>query len=188
VAVGRLYDEIDERNAAFIRHQRVFFVATAPLAGNGHVNLSPKGLESFAILGPREVAYLDLVGSCIETVAHVRENGRIAFLFCAFDGPPRILRLHGRAEVVVPGDRAWPELAARLPSHPSARAIVRARLSRIADSCGYGVPRLRFEAEREQLPEWAAGRGPEGLRAYADEHNRTSIDGLPGLGDPTEAG
>jgi hypothetical protein len=181
--VGRVYAEIDERNAEFIRGQRVFFVATAPLSGDGHVNLSPKGLESLAILGPREVAYVDLVGSGVETAAHLRENGRIVFLFCAFEGPPRILRLHGRGEVVEPADASWAELAARLPEHPQARAIVRARIVRISDSCGYGVPLYRYEAQRTQLPAWAERKGPDGLLAYVAEHDR-SIDGLPAFRAP----
>jgi len=181
--VGKLYAEIDERNAEWIRRQRVFFVATAPLSGDGHVNLSPKGLESLAILGPREVAYADLVGSGIETAAHLRENGRIVFMFCAFEGPPRILRLHGRGEVVEPGDAAWEGLASRLPSHPQTRAIVHARIVRIADSCGYGVPLYRYEGQRTQLSAWAERKGPDGLRAYVAEHGR-SIDGLLGLRTP----
>ncbi len=181
--MGKLYPEIDERNAEWIRRQRVFFVATAPLSGEGHVNLSPKGLESLAILGPREVAYVDLVGSGIETAAHLRENGRIVFMFCAFEGPPRTLRLHGRGEVVEPGDAAWEGLASQLPSHSQARAIVHARIVRIADSCGYGVPLYRYEGQRTQLAAWAERKGPEGLRAYVAEHDR-SIDSLPGIRTP----
>lgn len=179
--MGKLYDRLDERNCEFIRRQRMFFVATAPLAAEGHVNLSPKGLESFAILGPREVAYADLVGSGIETVAHLRENGRIVFMFCAFEGPPRILRLHGRGEVVEPGDAAFDALAARLPRYPDVRAIVRADLGRISDSCGYGVPQYRFEAERRQLVDWSERKGRDGLREYLAEHGVRSIDGLPAL-------
>jgi hypothetical protein len=179
--VGKLYDALDERNCEFIRRQRIFFVSTAPLAADGHLNLSPKGLESFAILGPREVAYADLVGSGIETAAHLRENGRIVLMFCAFEGPPRILRLHGRGEVVEPGDAAWDALAQRLPQQSGVRAIVRAELERISDSCGYGIPLYRFEAERTQLAEWSARKGPDGLRDYVREYGAHSIDGLPGL-------
>jgi hypothetical protein len=179
--MGKVFAELDERNAAFIRAQRMFFVATAPRSDDGFVNASPKGLDSFAILGPRSVAYVDLVGSGIETVAHVRENGRIVLLFCAFEGPPRLLRLHGRAEVVEPGDPDWDPLAAHFPAYPSARAILRVDLQRISDSCGFGVPRYRYEAERSQLLEWAEKRGPEGIAAYKRENNRTSLDGLPGL-------
>lgn len=179
--MGKLFPDIDERNARFIRAQKVFFVATAPLAGDGLVNCSPKGLESFAVLDPTTVAYLDLVGSGIETVSHVRENGRIVFMFCAFDGPPRILRLHGRADVIEPGDAEWEALATHFPRFPSARSIVRARIHRVADSCGYGVPEYRFEKERSQLHAWAEKRGAEGLEAYKREQNRESLDGLPGL-------
>lgn len=182
--MGKLFDAIDERNREFIRGQRIFFVGTAPLAAQGHVNLSPKGLESFAILGPREVAYVDFVGSGIETASHLRENGRIVFMFCAFGGPPRILRLHGRGEVVEPGDAAWDALASRMPPQRDVRAIVRAELTRISDSCGYGVPLYRYEDERTQLAEWCARKGPQGLHEYVAEHGARGIDGLPALRAP----
>lgn len=179
--MGRVYEGIDARNAAFIRAQKVFFVATAPLSADGLVNCSPKGLSSLAVLDPGTVAYLDLVGSGIETVSHVRENGRIVFMFCAFEGPPRILRLHGRGDVVEPGDPDWDALATHFEPQRSARAIVRARIHRVADSCGYGVPRYDFAGERSQLFEWAERKGKDGIEAYKREHNRKSLDGLPGL-------
>ncbi len=179
--MGKLFPDIDERNAAFIRAQKVFFVATAPLSGEGLVNCSPKGLANLVVLSPKTVAYLDLIGSGIETVSHLRENGRIVFMFCGFEGPPRILRLHGRGEVVEPGDPDWDALAANFGSHPNARAIVRAHIQRVADSCGYGVPRYDFAEERTQLFEWADRKGKGGLEQYKREHNRKSLDGLPGL-------
>lgn len=179
--MGKLYPDIDERNAAFIRAQKVFFVATAPLSGEGLVNCSPKGLSSLVVLDPNTIAYLDLVGSGIETVSHLRENGRIVFMFCAFEGPPRILRLHGRGEVVEPGDPDWNALAARFEPQENARAIVRAHIHRVADSCGYGVPRFDFVEERSQLLDWAERKGADGLERYKREHNRMSLDGLPGL-------
>lgn len=179
--MGKVFPDIDERNAEFIRRQHVFFVASAPLAEQGRVNLSPKGLDCFAILDPSTVAYLDLIGSGIETVSHLRENGRITFLFCSFEGPPRLLRLYGRGDVVEPDDADWSELIGRFPSYPSARAIVRVRLDRIADSCGYGVPQLSYVGERSQLHEWADRKGEDGLRSYRRENNALSIDGLPGL-------
>ena len=179
--MGELFSEIDERNAKFIRAQRVFFVATAPSGAEGHVNLSPKGLDSFAILDATTVAYLDLVGSGIETAAHLRDNGRIVVMFCAFEGPPRILRLHGRGEAVEPGDPDWEELLARFPSYDAPRCIVRARLDRISDSCGYGVPLYRYEGERDQLTKWAGRKGPDDIERYKAENNTRSIDGLPGL-------
>jgi Pyridoxamine 5'-phosphate oxidase len=185
--VGKTYPQIDESIAEFLRNQQVFFVATAPLSAEGRVNLSPKGLQSFAVLDPRTVAYLDLTGSGIETVAHLRENGRITLMFCAFQGPPKILRLQGRGEVIEPGHSAWEDLAARFPSHLGARAVIRVRVERIADSCGYAVPLMRFEGERDQLTLWAERKGPEGLGAYRAAHNGTSIDGLPGLASAGEA-
>ena len=179
--MGRLYDSIDPDLGEFIARQRLFFVATAPLAGDGHVNLSPKGLDTFAVLDPRAVAYLDLTGSGVETIAHVRENGRITLLFCAFEGPPKILRLHGRGTVVEPASAEFATLRARFGAFDAVRSIIRVDLTRIADSCGYGVPRFRFEAERPQLAEWAARKGESGVIAYRREKNRASIDGLPGV-------
>jgi hypothetical protein len=182
--VGKVFDEIDDRNAEFIRNQRMFFVASAPLAADGFVNLSPKGLESFAILDPTTVAYLDLTGSGIETLAHMRENGRITFLFCAFDGPPRLLRLYGRGEAIEPGDSEWRDLARHFPEYPNARSIIRVRVDRIADSCGYGVPLYTFDTERSQLQEWAERKGDAGISEYKVDNNAKSLDGLPGLRQP----
>jgi hypothetical protein len=182
--MGRTYDSIDERLAAFIEAQPLFFVATAPLAADGHVNCSPKGLDTFRVLDPHTVAYLDLTGSGVETVAHLRENARIVLCFCAFQGPPKILRLHGRGEVLEPGDPGWPALRARFPEVPleaAVRSVVRVRVERVADSCGYGVPVLRPEGERPQLHEWARRKGDAGLSAYREQRNRASLDGLPGL-------
>jgi hypothetical protein len=145
------------------------------------VNVSPKGLDSFAVLGPRRVAYLDLTGSGVETIAHVRENGRITLLFCAFDGPPRIVRLAGRGRVIAAGEPEFASAAARFPSYLSTRSVIEVTLDRIADSCGFGVPRYRYEGERSQLLEWAAHKGADGVTAYREERNVESIDGLPGL-------
>jgi hypothetical protein len=181
IPMGKVFSEIDERNAGFIRKQQLFFVATAPAGSDGFVNCSPKGLESFAILDPLTVAYLDLTGSGAETIAHVRQNGRITFLFCAFEGAPRLLRLYGEADVVEPADTEWDALCAHFPSYDAARSIIRAKLTRIADSCGYGVPQYRFDAERSQLAEWAERKGPQGVAEYKREHNAKSLDGLPAL-------
>jgi hypothetical protein len=181
--MGKTYESIEPRIEEFIRRQPLFFVATAPLSREGLVNLSPKGLDTLAILDPHTVAYLDLVGSGIETVAHLHENGRIVFMFCAFEGPPLIVRLHGRGEVLEPGQPGFEELRARFPSFESDRAIIRVRVERVSDSCGYGVPLLHYEGERSQLTDWAERKGPEGLKRYRDEHNARSLDGLPGLGE-----
>jgi hypothetical protein len=178
--MGKVFDGIDEKLAAWIGAQRMFFVATAPRDG-GHVNLSPKGLDSLVVLGPRSVAYLDVVGSGAETIAHLRENGRITLMFCAFDGLPRIVRLYGRGEAIEPGDAGFDALAARFPRYPSTRCVIRAELTRIADSCGYGVPLYEYKGDRSHIADWADRKGPEGLRVYQLEKNRESLDGLPAL-------
>jgi len=181
--MGKVFDGIDARNADFIRAQHVFFVASAPLAGDGHINLSPKGLDGLAILDEHTVAYLDLMGSGIETVAHMRENGRIVLMFCAFDGPPRILRLHGTGEVVEPADTGWVDLAARFEQGGDrlARSIIRVRVDRVSDSCGYGVPRYAYEGERGQLFDWGDRKDDAALAGYRRDFNAKSLDGLPGL-------
>ncbi len=181
--MAKVYEAIDDGLARFIRAQHLFFVATAPLDPAGHVNLSPKGLETFRIIGPRTVAYLDLTGSGVETIAHVRENGRIVLMFCAFNGAPKVLRLHGRGEVIEPGDPCFRDWAARFPQMPGTRAVIVVAVERIADSCGWGVPRYRYEGERSQLIEWTERKGPQAVAVYQSEHNRASIDGLPGLVD-----
>lgn len=185
--MGKVFEVLDERLASWIRAQRVFFVATAPLAGDGHVNCSPRGLESFVVLGPREVAWLDLTGSGVETIAHLRENGRIVVMFCAFEGPPRIVRLHGRGTVVEPGDPAFAALRAHFGAMKGVRAVIRIECQRISDSCGYGVPLYEHRGDRPQLEQWAQRKGPEGVHAYQAEHNAQSLDGLPGLRETSPA-
>jgi len=180
--VGRVYEDISPELQRFLEHQPMFFVATAPLAADGHVNVSPKGLDgTFAVLGPRRVAYLDLTGSGIETVAHVRENARITLMFCAFDGPARIVRLSGRGAVVTCDEPGFEELAARFARLLGARAVITVDVDRVADSCGYGVPRMELVEQRERLLTALAAKGDDGLVAYRAERNATSIDGLPGL-------
>jgi len=179
--MAKQFDGIDDALAAWIRAQHVFFVASAPLARDGHVNLSPKGLDSLAILAPREVAYVDFVGSGAETIAHARENGRITLMLCAFEGPPRILRLHGRATAIEPGAAGFGELVAKFPPRAGVRAVIRIALERIADSCGYGVPLLRYEGDRKQLDAWVERKGPDALREYQLNNNMRSLDGLPAL-------
>ena len=179
--MAKTYDGIDQRMAAFLCAQHVFFVGTAPAGADGHVNVSPKGLDSFRILDPTTVAYLDLTGSGVETIAHLRDNGRITFLFCAFEGPPKIVRLHGRGEVVRPGDADFADLAARYPALPGVRSVIRVHLERITDSCGYAVPTYRYVRERNQLVQWAERKGADGLATYQRVNNARSVDGLPGL-------
>jgi len=179
--MGKTYEGISESLADWIRRQHMFFVATAPLAADGLVNCSPKGMDTFRILGPREVAYIDLTGSGVETIAHANENGRIVFMFCAFEGPPKIVRLHGTSEVLAEGSPQYELLQPLFPEYPGRRAIIRVRLSRVSDSCGYAVPRYDFVADRDTLARWSEAKGSEGLERYRIEKNAASIDGLPGL-------
>jgi hypothetical protein len=180
LSVGKIYTEIDAKLAAWIEQQHLFFVGSAPLAADGHVNISPKGdLRWFRLLGPAEVAYLDFVGSGAETIAHARENGRIVLMFCAFDGPPRIVRLHGRAEVLPPDHPLTERFD--LPEHP-VRSVIRVDVERIADSCGYGVPLMRFDGKRTQYDAWMDKKlRDDALDAYVAEKNASSIDGLPAV-------
>ena len=179
--MGKRFAELDDDLRAFIARQHVYFVATAPLAAGGHVNVSPKGLDTFRVLGPTTVAYLDLTGSGVETIAHLRENGRVTVMFCAFEGRPRTLRLYGRGRCVEPGDAEWPTAPSGFPALSGVRAVIVIEVERIAESCGYAVPLFEFAGERPQLCAWADKKGEEGLRHYRAEKNRTSIDGLPGL-------
>ena len=180
--MGKVHEGISAELEAFLERQPVFFVATAPLASDGHVNVSPKGFDgTFAVLDEHRVAFLDLTGSGVETIAHIRENGRITIMFCAFEGPARIVRLSGTATVVTCHDAGFVELAARFASYPGARAVVAVELDRIADSCGYGVPRMTLVGQRDLLHSWATARGDDGLRDYRAENNSHSIDGLPGF-------
>jgi hypothetical protein len=181
--VAKTYPEIDGQLEAFIKAQPVFFVATAPLDPNGHVNASPKGLDTLRILEPKTVAYLDIFGSGVETIAHLRENQRIVLMFCAFQGPPKILRLHGRGRVVESHEPEFATLQKHFPVYEGARAIIVVDVIRISDSCGYGVPLMKYERDRAELPAWCQKRGEKGLKIYRKEKNRQSIDGLPGVSD-----
>lgn len=164
---------------AFIEAQHVFFVASAPSGPNGHVNLSPKGIDTFRVLDPNRVAYLDLTGSGNETAAHLLQNGRVTFMFCAFEGKPLILRLYGSGRAVAPESPEFALLAPHFPQLPGVRQIIVADLTRVQTSCGFGVPTMKFQAERDVLQQWARKKGEDGLRAYRDKKNRVSIDGLP---------
>ncbi|HKJ08384.1 MAG TPA: pyridoxamine 5'-phosphate oxidase family protein [Gammaproteobacteria bacterium] len=174
------HPEITPEFAAWIGEQPLFFVASAPLAADGHVNVSPRGLDTFRVLGPHQVAYIDLTGSGNETAAHLQENGRITVMFCAFSGKPRILRLYGHGRVIVPADEGWPDYRPRFPAQlPGVRQIVVVDVERIQTSCGFGVPLMDYRSERETLAEWATRKGPEGLEAYRRNKNARSLDGLP---------
>jgi hypothetical protein len=180
--MGKVFDEIDEKLAAWIERQRMFFVGTAPSGDDGHVNVSPKGpIENLRILDPHTVAYLDVIGSGAETIAHLRENGRIVVMLCAFEGPPRILRVHGRG-TVLPADAVEFDVA---PPAGTERAVIRVDVERIADSCGYGVPVMEYVGPRPQYERWAETKlrkgGDRALDEYMAQHNERSIDGLPAV-------
>ncbi len=181
--MGKIRSMIDDVARQFIEAQHVFFVASAPLDPGGHVNLSPKGLDTFRILGPTTVAYLDFNGSGVETIAHLKENGRIVLMFCAFQGPPNIFRLYGQGRVIEPHEAEFPALAESFPTYENARSLILVELTRVTDSCGYGVPLFKYDGEREQLQTWARNRGPERLKAYRQEKNKRSVDGLPGISE-----
>ncbi|HEV7765427.1 MAG TPA: pyridoxamine 5'-phosphate oxidase family protein [Thermoanaerobaculia bacterium] len=184
--MGKTYTEIDDATREFVKRQHVFFVASAPNDVDGHVNLSPKGLDSLRILGPSTIAYLDYTGSGAETIAHVRENGRIAIMLCAFEGPAKIVRFYGKGQVIEPGDEGFDALLAQFKPTAGVRSVIRVEIDRIADSCGFGVPVLHYEAERAQLSLWAEKKGEAGLAAYRRQKNAASIDGMPALrfGEP----
>jgi hypothetical protein len=189
--MGRIYERIDDHQRDWIGRQSLFFVGSAPLDGDGHVNVSPKGpIGSLRVLDDHTVAYLDVVGSGAETIAHIRENGRVVVMLCAFEGPPRILRLHGRGEVVPAGDPRFGDLLAKggydQPEvSESQRAIIVVHVTRVADSCGYGVPMMEYVGQRPHQAASSAKRvrvhGADAYVAYQREKNAVSIDGLPAL-------
>ncbi|HEY9641914.1 MAG TPA: pyridoxamine 5'-phosphate oxidase family protein [Coleofasciculaceae cyanobacterium] len=176
--MAKVVDHITPELQQFIAAQQIFFVATAPLHPTGHINLSPKGLDSFRILSPHQVAYLDFTGSGNETSAHLQENGRITFMFCAFQGAPLILRLYGQGQTVLPNSPEWAELYANFPDIPGTRQIFVAQIDRVQTSCGTGVPLYQYLDQRDEMVHWAEKKGEQGLRAYQHQKNCVSIDGL----------
>ena len=180
-SMGKIYESIDDHLSEWIRARELLFVATAPLAGDGLVNCSPKGLDTFRIIDPLTVAYADLTGSGIETAAHLRENGRIVVMFCAFDGPPKIVRLHGKGEYLVPTSRQFQLLSPEFNQERGIRGITKISVARISDSCGYGVPNYKFLGQREPLTQWAVRKSDEELAEYVRQNNSQSLDGLPGI-------
>jgi predicted pyridoxine 5'-phosphate oxidase superfamily flavin-nucleotide-binding protein len=179
--MGKLYPTIEPRIRDFILAQRLFFVATAPSEG-GHVNVSPKGYSALRVLGPSRVAYVDYPGSGVETIAHLRDNGRIVIMVCAFEGPPLIVRLHGQGRVVEPSQEGFSKLLEHFEVKLPPRSIIVVEVERIADSCGYSVPLFEYKGDRDQLQRWANKKQRDGkLDDYHREKNRASIDGLAGL-------
>ncbi len=182
--MGKVYEVIDDRLHRFIEAQKVFFVATAPSGPQGHLNLSPKGMGgTFAVVDPLRVAYLDYVGSGAETIAHLRDNGRIVIMFCAFEGPPKILRLHGAGRAVRPGERTYDGLLGVFdqPRRHGLRSIIDVAVTRISDSCGFGVPLMDHARDRDLLERWAQRRTDAELANYIEANNQRSVDGLPAV-------
>ena len=183
--MATLYNELDDRLCRFINDQKVFFVGSAPLDEQGAVNISPKGMDSLRILDSKTIAYLDYTGSGVESIAHIKENGRFVMMFCSFDASPLILRLHGKATVIERSDPEWIDLENDFPKTRMARAIIKLCIARIADSCGWGVPMYEYIGERVQYPKYAQQIDDEQLRDAQLEWNMKSIDGLPGLRQPS---
>ena len=185
--MGKVYDGIDAARAEWIERQPVFFVATAPLDGDGLVNLSPKGtMGTFRVVDEHTFAYLDMTGSGVETIAHLQENGRICVMFCAFDGRPDIIRLHGTGRAVLPDHPEFAELVAGFGAAAQERlrylrGVIVVDVTRVSDSCGYAVPRMSLVEERETLDAVWGSRDDERIARYHAEKNATSLDGLPGL-------
>ncbi|MDX1953626.1 MAG: pyridoxamine 5'-phosphate oxidase family protein [Verrucomicrobiota bacterium] len=177
--MSKQLEQIDQELAEWIAEQHLFFVATAPLSPRGHINTSPKGGEAFRVLGPREAVYQDYTGSGAETAAHLRENGRIVIMFCAFKGSPQIVRLHGQGTLITEGHPRFEEMLGKFPVNPGTRAFVNIAISRVSSSCGYSVPYYEFKGNRDILDRWATKQGPEKVRAYRVAKNQRSIDGLP---------
>ncbi len=181
--MAKFHDQITDHIQQFIEKQHLFFVATAPLSKEGHINLSPKGLDCFKVLGPNKVAYMDLISSGNETSAHTLENGRITFMFCSLDKVPNILRLYGKGYTVLPGDEEWEDLSKYFTIYPSTRQLIVADISKIQTSCGYGVPLYDYAGERNIHFDWAEKKGEAGLKQYVEDNNLLSLDGLPtGIG------
>lgn len=179
--MGKLFDSIDDKLKLWIEAQPMWFVGTAPLGADGHVNMSPRGHDSFSVLGEHRVGWVDYTGSGVETIAHLRENGRVCLMFASFDSRPRIVRLHGRGTVSLPGDPDFDEVALLHPEHPSTRAVITVDVTRISDSCGWGVPVMEMTGERDLLRLQAENKGPSGMSQYRALKNARSIDDLPGL-------
>lgn len=177
--MGKFFNSIQDSHLAFIKKQKMFFTGSAPLSGDGHINLSPKGLDSFRVVSANCVAYMDIVGSGNETSAHLLENGRITFMFCAFDGPPNILRLYGTGRTVLPQHPEWKDLSQHFVLKLNTRQIIVANIHKVQTSCGYGVPLYEYTGDRDIADEWAEVKGEDGLAKYMQEKNRVSLDGLP---------
>lgn len=172
---------IDDKIATWISKQKMFFVATAPLSEDGHINCSPKGLDTFRILDKHTVLYQDLTGSGAETIAHINENGRIIIMFCAFEGAPTIVRLYGKGQVILPDNTLWNSCHQLFEPRKGVRAYIQININKVTQACGYAVPEFEFKKNRKVLDDWFDRKGEDGLQAYRNEHNQKSIDGLDAI-------
>ena len=177
--MGKLHHSIKTPHEEFIEKQHIFFVSTAPLSGDGRVNLSPKGLDCFKVLSEKQVGYMDLISSGNETSAHTLENGRITIMFCSFDGAPNILRLYGKGFTVLPGTAEWEQYSPHFKLYPSTRQLIIADIDLVQTSCGFGVPLYEYTGERDIHFEWAEKKGAGGLLEYIQQNNLKSLDNLP---------
>jgi hypothetical protein len=177
--MARAYPALNDDLRSFVERQHVFFVATAPLAADGHVNVSPKGGDTLRILDDRTVCYLDISGSGIETVAHLQENGRITIMCCAFEGNPDVVRLYGRGQAVLPDDHRFADLRSRFGDFSGVRSIVLVELDRVSSTCGFGVPLMAFVADRDRLEKAHAARGEEAMPAYWASRTRPASTACP---------
>ena len=177
--MGKLHNAISTSHKEFIERQHIFFVSTAPLSGDGRINLSPKGLDCFRVLSENKVAYMDLISSGNETSAHTLENGRITIMFCSFEGSPNILRLYGKGFTVLPTSEDWEQYSCHFNIYPSTRQIIVAHIDLVQTSCGFGVPLFDYCGERDIHFDWAAKKGADGLQQYVQQNNLISLDGLP---------
>jgi hypothetical protein len=176
--MGKVYSSILPQHEEFIKKQKIFFVGSAPLSADGHVNISPKGHDVLRIFSPNEVAYLDLTGSGNETSAHLIDNGRVTFMFLAFEGPPMILRLYGKGKVVLPDSPEWNDMAKHFDILPGYRQIIHAKIETVKTSCGFSVPFYSYMGERDTLQQWAINKSEQGLEEYRKEKNTISMDGI----------
>jgi len=179
--MGKTYTKIEESIASWLSQQKMFFVSTAPLSQDGLVNCSPKGMDTFRTLGDRKVGYLDMTGSGVETIAHLKENGRIFIVLCAFEGAPQIIRFHGKVAVCEKGGSEYRDRIAAFEEYPGTRSIIDIEIDRISDSCGFTVPLYEFKEDRGTLLKWASAKGSDGVSEYQQDKNLKSLDGLPGL-------
>ncbi|CAN5804684.1 pyridoxamine 5'-phosphate oxidase family protein [soil metagenome] len=181
--MGQKWSAIPDHLVEWMPAQPVWFVATAPLTADGHVNLSPKGDDTFRVLDRSTVAYLDLTGSGAETIAHTRENGRLTIMFCSFDERPDIVRLYGRGEAVLPEHPDFAGLVTHFPEKLSTRSVIRLHVDEVTSSCGFGVPYMTLAGPRPMMDEWAERKGAEGIVEYRAQKNQRSLDGLPALAE-----